>query len=697
MHGYSVVQKDLNIESYDIFLSPEHILSMKQKIKERFELLDNKERLSVKEQEKFVAFFMGMSKASRIHECISEAMTLIKNEDNFYNINDYNKSMNTINEALSITSLAYFPTNLSLFSFTIDNFDYSISELFKATIDEEINPYIQIYKDNLLKPIVNLKPDLVCISIIGTEQIIPGLTIARLLKLETDSHINIGGSIFSRLVDVLLSRKELFTTFFDSVITLEGEKPLLELVKHIENKKDLKSVPNLIFLDGESVCKTDISRPERIDNLPTPSFEGFPLDKYLSPLLVLPYLSSRGCYFNKCAFCDHSYIYGNRYDPRDIKKVVDDLNKLTNKYGCHHFTFSDECISPSRFDKLSDELINTKSTIFANADIRFEKGFTSELCNKIYNSGFRVFYIGMESANNRVLSFMNKGIDKDSILNIISNSSSAGIWNHVFYFLGFPTETETEAEETLDILISKKDQIHSSGGSTFLLGKDSKVAHNPKKYSVKNIKIDQKKDLELWYNYDIDVGLSNEMAQRLLSSFKEQIEKDNCDYCWSSIPREHLLIYLSRYRVSDLKDMIKIPYIKQDPRIYYNDYLNDNAILYMHKHLAVHTINFDITELINNKFNSPIVSELTNVVYNEKSKKIFKINNSAKKVIDLLDNVNTVGDVINKIAINYGISLKEARIKCNRLFTELLNNDIVGIANSTGSIPRLDPTFGRST
>lgn len=190
---------------------------------------------------------MGMSKASRIHECISEAMTLIKNEDNFYNINDYNKSMNTINEALSITSLAYFPTNLSLFSFTIDNFDYSISELFKATIDEEINPYIQIYKDNLLKPIVNLKPDLVCISIIGTEQIIPGLTIARLLKLETDSHINIGGSIFSRLVDVLLSRKELFTTFFDSVITLEGEKPLLELVKHIENKKDLKSVPNLIF------------------------------------------------------------------------------------------------------------------------------------------------------------------------------------------------------------------------------------------------------------------------------------------------------------------------------------------------------------------------------------------------------------------------------------------------------------------
>ncbi|WP_243685240.1 hypothetical protein [Methanosarcina barkeri] len=187
---------------------------MKQKIKERFELLDNKERLSVKEQEKFVAFFMGMSKASRIHECISEAMTLIKNEDNFYNINDYNKSMNTINEALSITSLAYFPTNLSLFSFTIDNFDYSISELFKATIDEEINPYIQIYKDNLLKPIVNLKPDLVCISIIGTEQIIPGLTIARLLKLETDSHINIGGSIFSRLVDVLLSRKELFTTFF---------------------------------------------------------------------------------------------------------------------------------------------------------------------------------------------------------------------------------------------------------------------------------------------------------------------------------------------------------------------------------------------------------------------------------------------------------------------------------------------------
>lgn len=686
MHGYPVVQKDLNVESYDIFLSPEHILSMEKKIKKKFELLDAKERLSIKEQVEYASLFTGMARASHAHECISDAIKIIKTEDKFYDINDYNRSINTINEALSVTSIAYYPTHLSLFSFEMDSFDYSISELLKVTLDEETNPYIQIYKDQLLKPIVDLKPDVICISIIGTEQIIPGLTLARLLKLKTDSHINIGGSVFSRLVDILLSRKKLFTTFFDSVITLEGEKPLLELVKHLENKKDLKSVPNLIFLDGDCVYKTNICEPEKINNLPTPSFEGFPLEKYLSPVLVLPYLSSRGCYYNKCAFCDHSYIYGDRYDPRDINKVVDDLNKLTIKYGCRHFTFSDECISPSRFDKLSDEIISSKSIIFANADIRFEKRFTPEVCQKMYSAGFRALYIGMESGNNRVLSIINKGINKDSISTVIFNSSNAGIWNHAFYFIGFPTETEAEANETLNLLISEKDQIHSSGGSVFLLGKDSKVAHYPEKYSITNIKVDQKKELELWYDYDIDIGLSKAMAKKIGSKFTEQLKKVYCNFdTWGSLTREHLLIYLSRYSVSDIQKLTKIPDNEQELNIYYNNNLNDNDIPYMHKHSTVYTINFDVINIINTKTDkceSSIVSELAHVIYNGKSGKFFKINDSAKKVIDLFSNVTTLGEIISKIAIYYEISHQETKIKCDKLLLELLNNGVIGITNS---------------
>lgn len=76
-------------------------------------------------------------------------------------------------------------------------------------------------------------PGLIGISIINTSQLIPGLTLASLIK-RTDSniHINIGGSVFTRLINDISRNQELFS-IFDSVIVHEGETALLKLINHL--------------------------------------------------------------------------------------------------------------------------------------------------------------------------------------------------------------------------------------------------------------------------------------------------------------------------------------------------------------------------------------------------------------------------------------------------------------------------------
>jgi anaerobic magnesium-protoporphyrin IX monomethyl ester cyclase len=79
--------------------------------------------------------------------------------------------------------------------------------------------------------------------------------------------------------------------------------------------------------------------PEDINSLPTPDFDGLPLDKYLSPVRVLPLQSSRGCYWGRCAFCTHSLGYGKRYQPRQPAKVAADIRQLKERYGVRYFAF----------------------------------------------------------------------------------------------------------------------------------------------------------------------------------------------------------------------------------------------------------------------------------------------------------------------------------------------------------------------
>ena len=350
--SYNVNQRDLNVEAYNVLLSREYLNKAREIVSKRFIELDSKNTLLPQQQKEYCMQFQSNLISTETIAKIEKAKAKLRDPTSFYNFTSYDEAMRIIQRGLKIISTAYYPSEITLTSFDMEAPPLSAADIIAATKNERENPFIMLYEDYFLEDILKKPPDVLGISIIGVSQIVPGLTLARLAKLHRPNvHIVIGGSIFTRLIDRLEEWPELFGQVFDSVIVYEGEIPLLELCRHISGKKNLTSVPNLLFKENGKIKVNKFCTPEKVDSMPTPCFEGLPLDLYLSPYPILPILSSRGCYWGQCAFCDHGVIYGNKYSPRNAELLVDDLRTLSEKHSTKFFTFSDEGIAPNTCEK----------------------------------------------------------------------------------------------------------------------------------------------------------------------------------------------------------------------------------------------------------------------------------------------------------------------------------------------------------
>jgi anaerobic magnesium-protoporphyrin IX monomethyl ester cyclase len=65
------------------------------------------------------------------------------------------------------------------------------------------------------------------------------------------------------------------------------------------------------------------------------------------------------------------------------------------------------------------------------------------------NCGFRMLLFGIESANQRTLDKINKGVKVEEIIPTIRRASEAGLEPHIAVMFGYPWETDTEALNTL--------------------------------------------------------------------------------------------------------------------------------------------------------------------------------------------------------------------------------------------------------
>ncbi|MBN1210225.1 MAG: radical SAM protein [Myxococcaceae bacterium] len=541
-HGFQVHQDDWNVAFYRWFVGPERLPLARARLKRYVEAMTDAEGM-------YRAKCLHALATLEEHERLMPLVEGLRTGDTFDTLERFKESVDALKSLLSAFSVAEPVIEVGTTSLSNGDVLNSIEALVAFIDDRHSNPFIPFFEQKVAG--VTQLPRFFGISIIGTEQIVAGLTLGRILKrVYPDVPVLVGGSVFSRLVE-----KEktwvtgLFGVCFDYVCRYEGERPMARFLASEDPRRD--RTPNLAFMEGSELVLTPLDDSLPMSEVPTPDFSDLPLEEYLSPEIVLPLLTTRGCYWGKCAFCYHGMIYGDRYRMRAPEMIAQDLEVLNQRHGVLHFAFNDEALPPKLFRMLPPAV--PKGKYFFTALYKFEKVFTREDFKNMYDIGFRSLYIGLETASERVQKHMRKNNTQKVMVDNLQFAHDAGIWSHTFNFFGFPTETEAEAEETIQFLLNHSDILHSEGTGTFVFEHNAPIHQAPEHYGVKSFKARTDTVLDLFYDYEPATGLDAAGAERMLERYNKLKRQRGLYMKGHWIDREHLLLLLSHYGRDELK------------------------------------------------------------------------------------------------------------------------------------------------
>ncbi len=479
---------------------------------------------------------------------ISDAINILRSKEYFYNPKLLVDALSLIDKSLEIASLKYAPSKLSLSNFYNQNFQYNFKSIKYFVDDKTTNIFYPFFLEKLdfLK---SKKADYIGISINSSSQIIAGLTLSKLLKENTNAHISIGGNYFARITENLKKYPEFFEIFTDSLMFEEGEKPVLELAEYINKKRKIKDVSNIMYLQNGKVKINKKTVPMPLNEMKPISLDGFELDKYFTPEIVMPFQTSRGCYWHKCSFCDHDF--GLCYNIKSVDKLIDEIKFLKSEYNINKFEFIDEAISPKYMKDMAQKLLDEKIDVSYFCDARLEPEFTLPILKKARKSGLRMLLWGLESGSKKIMDLINKGVPFDKRIDIMRNAAKADILNFAFIFFGFPAETKEDAFKTIKLIQDNADIIHAYGRSVFTMGKHALIRKDPVKYGVKG-KIKQLDEFSPTYSFKAKGMTEKELSEVINVCTSMAMNTYGNNLIFKLVSRELIFLYLCKFGLKEV-------------------------------------------------------------------------------------------------------------------------------------------------
>ncbi|MDD2544959.1 MAG: B12-binding domain-containing radical SAM protein [Burkholderiaceae bacterium] len=344
-------------------------------------------------------------------------------------------------------------------------------------------------------------PSVVLISVPFPGAVYAAFRIAQTLKARHPQIVTVlgGGFVNTELRD--LTEPRVFD-YFDYVTLDAGERPLLALLEHLQGQRGRQRLVRTFVRDADSgqvrflnLHEADIPFAE----VGTPTWDGLPLDRYLSLLDMLNPMHrlwsdgrwnkltvAHGCYWKKCSFCDVSLDYISRYEGASATVLADRIAQIVQETGQTGFHFVDEAAPPKSLKALATELIARQAGISWWGNIRFEKSFSPELCELLADSGCIAVSGGLEVASDRLLNLMKKGVSVDQVARVTKAFSEAGILVHAYLMYGFPTQTVQDTVDALEYVrqLFAHGCIQSGFFHRFACTVHSPVGQHPEEYGV---------------------------------------------------------------------------------------------------------------------------------------------------------------------------------------------------------------------
>ncbi|MBO9680419.1 MAG: radical SAM protein [Acidovorax sp.] len=344
------------------------------------------------------------------------------------------------------------------------------------------------------------QPDVVLLSVPFPGSVYAAFRIAQAIKARHPRIATVLGGGFVNTELRELSDPRVFD-HFDYVTLDAGERPLLALLEHLRGERGRQRLVRT-FVRGESgqvqyvnLMEADIAFAE----VGTPTWDGLPLDRYLSLLDMLNPMHrlwsdgrwnkltvAHGCYWKKCSFCDVGLDYIGRYEGASATVLADRIEQIVRETGQTGFHFVDEAAPPKALKALATELIARNAGISWWGNVRFEKTFTPELAELLADSGCIAISGGLEVASDRLLNLMKKGVSVDQVARVTRAFSEAGILVHAYLMYGFPTQTVQDTVDALEYVrqLFANGCIQSGFFHRFACTVHSPVGQNPEEYGI---------------------------------------------------------------------------------------------------------------------------------------------------------------------------------------------------------------------
>jgi anaerobic magnesium-protoporphyrin IX monomethyl ester cyclase len=238
-----------------------------------------------------------------------------------------------------------------------------------------------------------------------------------------------------------------------------------------------------------------------------PDYSWIDWSLYLSPTRQVNYAPGRGCFWNKCAFCDYGLNDGGPTAPSRTMEptvVVEHLRGLLAD-GISCVYFAADAIPPKFLHELASRLIAEQVNINWSAEFFLTKGFTTEFVAMLERSGLTTASFGLESGSSAVLERMGKGSNR--VEEVLEPALKAFEATHIGlqpkYFFGFPGETDADRQKTVDFVLQNRAAFCVlTQANVFDLTAGSAVGKNPEQFAIKNLRRKPGDDIGGGWEYD---------------------------------------------------------------------------------------------------------------------------------------------------------------------------------------------------
>ena len=415
----------------------------------------------------------------------------------------------------------YFNERLSL------NKEISKTFSFKKYIDRIDKFYNYVIKN------INWKEyDIIGFSL-NYGQFLPSLAISKKIKeLYPEKIIIFGGS---RTTGELGKKVLKYFDYIDFIVSGEGEEALASLALNFEK---YKKIPRLIYREKNEIIWNKTDKIIDLNNTPIPKYNSFfrdlkdsskEIQQYFTFFGRLPIENSRGCWWNKCTFCNMN-LQHNKYREKDIDKIIFEIEFLSKKYEMLNFQMLGNTLPKKNLNLLLKKIIKINKNFHFFSEARADQ-LKSNDYKLLKKAGFTTLQIGIEAFSKSYLKKINKGVKVIDNIAALKFCKEKRITLRYNMIINFPNEELVDFEETKENIDKIKHYLDGPQISYLTVGYGSPIYQNYKKFNIEQLEytnIDKimfpQEILEKGFNY--------------LFNYKKSKEYENIKNDWESIIKE---------------------------------------------------------------------------------------------------------------------------------------------------------------